>query len=136
MPFDKFVDIETLQEERREAVHQSLREITLKELKKVVNDDLSDFEGDPWQANFLRIIEEHPQGSFYHAVTREGAIVLYSRDEDAGVWVLPQTGSGPLPEDGKRHVREAIGLPASKINPHPHQPVSESRNSKSTANKP
>ena len=30
MSFDKFVDIETIQEERREAVHQSLREITLK----------------------------------------------------------------------------------------------------------
>ena len=79
MPFDKFVDIETLQQERRQAVHQSLREITLEELKKVVNESLSDFEGDPWQTNFLRIIEEHPQGSFYHAVTREGALLLYCR---------------------------------------------------------
>ena len=70
MPFDKFVNIQTLQRERWEAVHQSLREITLEELKKVVNENLSDFEGDPWQANFLRMIEEHPQGSFYHAVTR------------------------------------------------------------------
>ena len=57
MPFDKFVDIQALQKERREAVYQSLREITLEELKKVVNENLSDFEGDPWQANFLRIIE-------------------------------------------------------------------------------
>jgi RND family efflux transporter MFP subunit len=113
MPFDKFVDIQTLQKDRREAVHQSLREITLEELKKVVNENLSDFEGDPWQANFLRIIEENPQGSFYHAVTREGAIVLYCRDENAGVWVLPGSGMGPLPDEGKRHAKEAIGLPVS-----------------------
>ena len=110
MPFDKFVDVETLQKERREAVRQSLRQITLKELKKVVNDNLSDFEGDPWQANFLRLIEEHSEGSFYHGVTREGAIVLYCRDEDAGVWVLPHSGMGVLPDEGKSHVKEAIDL--------------------------
>lgn len=134
MPFDKFVDIEALQEERREAVHQSLREITLRELKKVVNDNLSDFEGDPWQANFLRLVEEHPQGRFYYGVTKEGVIVLYSRDEDAGVWVLPHSGMGPLPDEGKRHVKEAIGLPASGKKPIPHlsQPLSEAHNSKST----
>ena len=108
MPFDKFVDVETLQKERREAVRQSLRQITLKELKKVVNDNLSDFEGDPWQANFLRLIEEHSQKSFYHAVTREGAIVLYCREEDVGVWVLPHSGMGVLPDEGKSHVKEAI----------------------------
>ena len=44
--------------------------MTVAELRKIVN-ELSDFEGDPWQENFLRIIEEHPQGSFYRAVTRK-----------------------------------------------------------------
>jgi hypothetical protein len=131
MPFDKFVDIETLDEERREAVRQSLREIRLEELKEVVKESLSDFEGDPWQANFLRIIEEHPQGSFYHAVTKEGVIVLYCRDEDAGVWVLPNTGMGPLLDQGKRHVKEAIGLPVSSEKPilHSSHFLSEAHNS-------
>ena len=134
MPFDDFVNIDTLQEERREAVRQSLREIALEELKKVVSKNLSDFEGDPWQANFLRMIEEHPQGSFYHAVTTEGAIVLYCRDEDAGVWVLPQTGMGPLPDQGKRHAKEAIGLSASSKKPilNLSQSLSEAHNPKST----
>lgn len=134
MPFDKFVDFETLQEERQAAIHQSLREITLKELKKVVSDNLSDFESDPWQVNFLRMIEEHPQGSFYHAVTREDAIVLYCRDEDAGVWVLPRSGMGPLPDEGKRHVKEAITLAASgaKGSPRPSHFVGETQNPKST----
>lgn len=137
MPFDKFVDIETLQKERREAVHQSLKEITVEELKKVVKENLSDFEGDPWQANFLRMIEEHPQGSFYHGVTKEGAIVLYCRDEDAGVWVLPHSGMGPLPEEGKRHAKEAIGLPVSSEKPilHSSQFLSESHNPESTNDK-
>jgi hypothetical protein len=138
MPFDKFMNIEAVQEQRRDAVHQSVREITPEELKKLTKENLSDFEGDPWQANFLRMIEEHPQGSFYHAVTREGAIVLYSSDEDAGVWVLPGSGMGPLPDEAKGDVRAAIGLPNSgRTSPaNPSQSLPESRNSKSRGNKP
>ena len=137
MPFDKFVDFETLQEERQAAIHQSLREITREELKTVVNDNLSDFDGDPWRANFLRMIEKHPQGSFYHAVTKEGAIVLYCHDENTGVWVLPRSGMGPLPDEGKRHAKEAIGLPASSKTPilRLSQSLSEAHNSKSTTDK-
>ena len=113
MPFDKFLDIETLTEARRKAIQQSLRSMTVDELRKIARDELADFEGDPWQENFLRIIEEHPQGSFYRAVVPEGAIVLYCRDEDTGVWILPGSGMGPLEESGKRLLREAIALPLS-----------------------
>ena len=109
-PFDKLVDVDTLQEQRRQAILHSIRAITPIELKKIVAENLADFEGDPWQANFLRVMEANPQGSFYHAVTSEGVIVLYSRDEDTGVWVLPQSGMGPLPDVAKNHVRQALGL--------------------------
>ena len=116
MPFDKFVDIEIVKQERRNAVQQSLQNLTIEELKMFVNDHLSTFEGDPWQESFLRLMEKHPQGSFYGAATKEGLIVLYSRDEDTGIWVLPGCGMGPLPEEGKRHVKEAIELPLSREN--------------------
>jgi len=136
MPFDKFMNIDAIQEERRDAVQHSVRAITSDELKKLVKAHLSNFEGDPWQENFLRIMEQHPKGSFYHAVTNEGAIVIYSRDEDAGVWVLPGSALGPLPDQAKRHVREAVGLPGSNEKSIAHQSTSESHNFKSTANKP
>jgi membrane fusion protein (multidrug efflux system) len=113
MPFDKFVDIAVVSQERRQAVQQSLRNLTIEELKKLVNDHLSEFEGDPWREGFLRLIAMHPQGNFYGAVTKEGAIILYSCDEDTGIWVLPGSGMGPLPEEGKRDVKEAIKLPRS-----------------------
>jgi RND family efflux transporter MFP subunit len=137
MPFDKFVDSESLEKERWEAVHQSVRKITRDELTKIVTENLSDFEGDPWQANFLRVVEEHPEGSFYRAMTKEGVIVLYSRHADTGVWVLPHSGMGPLPDEGKRHVRKAIGLPVLSENPilRANQSVSE-RQSPKSKNKP
>gem|GEM_PF-423476 len=123
MPFDKFLDIQTITEARREAIQQSLRSISLDELKKIARDQLSEFEGDPWYTAFVRIIDEHPHGSFYCAVVPEGATVFYSREEDTGVWILPGSGMGPLEDSGKRLVREAIGLPPSskkEIRPSSH----------------
>ena len=123
MPFDKFLDIQTITEARRKAIQQSLRTISVDELKKIARDQLAEFEGDPWQENFLRIIAERPQGSFYCAVVPEGATVLYCREEDTGVWILPGGGMGPLEDSGKRLLREAIGLPLSgekEIRPSSH----------------
>jgi hypothetical protein len=59
MPFDKFVDIQTITEARRKAIQECLRTI---------------------------------------------------RDEDFGLWILPGSGMGPLPEHAKRHVKEAIAI--------------------------
>jgi hypothetical protein len=112
MPFDKFIDMETLSEERRRAVQESLESMPVTELRKVVK-ELSDFEGDPWQEKFLQVVETHPAESFYRAVTQEGAIILYCPGEDTGVWFLPGSGMGPLPEQAKRHMKEAIAAPRS-----------------------
>ena len=62
MLFEKFVDLETLNEERRKAVRESLRSMTLEEVHKLIKEVLSEFEGDPWQENFLRAIEAHRKG--------------------------------------------------------------------------
>jgi hypothetical protein len=108
MPFDKFVSLERVNEERRKAVQQSLRSVTIEEVKTVVNDVLAEFEGDPWKESFVRVMEEHPQGSFYRAAINEGAILLYCPEADTGVWVLPGSGMGPLPEPAKSDMKEAI----------------------------
>ena len=113
MLFEKFPDLDTVDKERRTAVRQTLQSITLDELRRVMKENLSEFEGDPWLEQFQRAIEAHQQGSFYRAVTPEGVILLYCRDEDIGIGVLPGSGMGPLPEQAKRDVKEAIGLPLS-----------------------
>ena len=112
MPFDKFVNMETLSEQRRTAIQESLQSMTVPELRSLVK-ELSDFEGDPWHQNFVLAIETHPEESFYRAVTQEGAIILYCPGEDTGVWFLPGSGMGPLPEQAKRHMKEAIAAPPS-----------------------
>ena len=110
MPFDKFVDIQTITEARRKAIHECLRSISVDELNKIAKDHREEFLDDPLRENFLRLIAERPDGSFYHAVLPEGIVIVYCRDEDFGLWLLPGIGMGPLPEDAKRHVKEAIAI--------------------------
>ena len=111
MPFDKFLDMQTITEARRKAIQQSLRSISIDELNKIAKDHQEEFLDDPWREKFLRLIAECPDGSFYHAVLQEGVVIVYCRDEDFGLWILPGTGMGPLPEEAKRHMKEAIAVP-------------------------
>src|SRR5512132_2995258 len=104
--------MENVSEEGRRAIQESMQNMPVAELRKVVK-ELSEFEGDPSQQKLLKIIETHPEESFYRAATQEGAIILYCPAEDTGVWFLPGSGMGPLPEEAKRHMKEAIAAPVS-----------------------
>ena len=113
MPFGKFVDMQDVSEKRRKAIQGSLETMSLVDLQQLVK-ELSDFEG----KNFVSAIEAHPEASFYRAVTQEGAIILYCPGDNTGVWFLPGSGMGPLPEGVKRHMREAMAAPGRKRTGH------------------
>ena len=112
MPFDKFVDVETINKERRKAITKSIRIISVEELKKL-GEEIFDSPDRPWRQTFLSLIAEHPGATFYHASAGEGVIFLYARDEDKGLWYLPGSGIGPLSAAGRQMMKEAI-----KAGPH------------------
>ena len=107
MPFDKFKDIDLINEERGKAIRKSLRTISVEELKKLA-DEIFHSTDDPWRDKLLQLIVENRHAAFYHAVTSDHVIFLYSRDEDIGLWFLPGSGMGPLRETGKRLMKEVI----------------------------
>ena len=108
MPFDKITYPEELLDERRKSVQQSLAPVTSSELRTVMKQHDQEFTDDPWREEFIRLITEQPQASFYRAAPQEDVVVYYCRDADFGVWVIPGSGSGPLDEVGKRVIKEAI----------------------------
>ena len=112
MPFGKFIDRENVTEERRRAIQESMQSMSVAELRKIVK-ELSEFEGDSWQQKLLEVVQTHPEESFYRAVTQEGAIILYCPGENIGVWFLPGSGMGPLPEEATRQMKEAVTAPGS-----------------------
>ena len=107
MPFDKFVDIESINKERRKAITKSIRIISVEELK-TLGEEIFDSPDRPWRQTFLSLIAEHPGATFYHASAGEGVIFLYSQDQDKGLWYLPGSGLGRLSEGSRQMMKEAI----------------------------
>jgi hypothetical protein len=107
MPFEKFVDAETLNNERRKAIAKSIRTINVDELTKLAEEVFHDTD-EPWRHTFFRLIAENPGGTFHYAVTSEGVVILYYRNEDKGLWFLPGSGKGPLSAGGQQMMKEAI----------------------------
>ena len=106
MPFEKF-DLQNRDKERRKAIAKSIRIISVEELKKL-GEEIFDSPDRPWRETFLRLIEESPGATFYHASAGEGVIFLYVRDEDKGLWFLPGSGIGPLSVAGRQMMKAAI----------------------------
>jgi hypothetical protein len=108
MPFDKFVDIDKIDDDRRNSVMKSIRTINVEELKKLA-DEIFHSPDDPWRQTLLELIAENPGATFYHADAGEGVNFLYSRDIDKGLWYLSGSGMGPLSVRARQMMKEAIG---------------------------
>jgi len=107
MPFDKFADIDSINEARHKAVGESIRPISIEELRNL-GEEIFDSPDHPWREKFFQLIAENPQAAFYHADAGEGVIFLYDRDQDTGLWCLPKSGMGRLSERGRQIMKEAI----------------------------
>ena len=106
MPFEKF-DLENLDKERRKAVANSIRTMSVEELKALGN-EIFRYADDPWREAFFRFIAENPGATFHHAVMTDGVNIVYCRDQDKGMWFLPGSGMGPLQATGRRMMSEII----------------------------
>jgi|ERR1043166_2884328 hypothetical protein len=104
MSFETF-DLGNLNKERRQAIAKSIRSINVDELKKL-GDEIFHFADDPWRETFFKFIADHPGSTFHHAVTSDGVNLLYCRDGNKGMWFLPGSGMGPLPERGCQVMKE------------------------------
>ena len=107
MPFEKFEDAAAIDSARRKAIAKSIRIISVEELKKL-GEEIFDSPDRPWRETFLSVVTENPGATFYHALAGEGVILLYARANDKGLWYLPGSGLGPLPEGGRQMMKEAI----------------------------
>jgi hypothetical protein len=62
MPFDKF-DLENLDKERRKSVANSIRAMSVEELKALGN-EIFRYADDPWREKFFGFIAENPAPLF------------------------------------------------------------------------
>ncbi len=107
MPFEKFEDVQAIDNERRKAIAKSIRIISVEETQETWRRNL-DSPDRPWRQTFLSLIAENSGGTFYHASAGGGVIFLYPRDNDKGLWYLRGSGVGPLSVAGRQIMRKAI----------------------------
>src|ERR1041385_8988391 len=74
MPFEKF-DLENLDKDRRKALAQSIRTISVEELK-AIGDQIFRYADDPWREAFLKFIAENPGATFHHGVMSDGVNIV------------------------------------------------------------
>ena len=98
MPFDT-VNMEEITKARRKAIAESIRTISVEELK-ALGERLFPFVGDPWRDKFFAFLHENPGATFHHATTHDHVQIIYCRDKEKGMWFLPGTGMGPMQPKG------------------------------------
>jgi hypothetical protein len=106
MAFEKF-DLENLDKERRKAVANSIRTMSVEELKALGN-EIFRHADDPWREKFFGFIAENPGSTFHHAVMSDGVNIVYCRDQDKGMWFLAGSGMGPLQATGRKMMSDIV----------------------------
>src|SRR5260370_22521445 len=105
MPFDKFFDIDSINEERRKAVAKSIRTISTEEFKKL-GEEIFDSPDHPWREKFFQLIAQKPAAPVFQAHAGEGGIFFYDPDQENRLWGLPKSGRGPLSVKGRQIIEE------------------------------
>ena len=94
-------------ENRRKMIRETIRRATLDELKELGAQQFP-VATDPWCEKYNAFLKEHVNARFYRAKSPEGAIVLYCRDGEKGIWFLPGLGTGIVQPRGLAILREIV----------------------------
>ena len=87
MAFDT-VNMEEITKARRKAIAESIRTISIEELK-ALGERLFPLVEDPWREKFFGFITENPGATFHHATTHDHVQIIYCHAKDKGMWFMP-----------------------------------------------
>jgi hypothetical protein len=73
-----------------------------------MGDQIFHYADDPWREAYFKFIAEHGDCTVHHGVTSDAVNVLYCADRDVGMWFLPGSGMGPLPERARVAMKKII----------------------------
>ena len=107
------LDIESIMSERRHAIEETIREVSVAELQ-TLGDKLFPDVTHPWLQKYHDFLEENRGAIFYHGSTHEHIHVVYCRSKEKGIWFIPGVGIGILQEKGLKALREIVDAGMSR----------------------
>jgi hypothetical protein len=102
------LDIESINEDRRKAVEQSIQVISMGDLKSL-GEELFPFLDHPWRQLFFEFIEEHASDTVYHGKSDDGFEVIYCPATEKGMWFTRSRAMGPLQARAIAAMKEIVG---------------------------
>ena len=106
MPFDT-VNMEEITKARRKAIAESIRTISVEELK-ALGARLFPLMDNPWRDKFFAFITENAGATFHHAIAHDGVQIIYCPAKDKGMWFLPGSGMGPMQPKGLGILKQIV----------------------------
>ena len=91
-------DFKSIMDARRKSVENSIRPISIDELKSLEESLFRDA-GDVWYEPFRQFVDENRHSTFFHATADDQIQVVYCREKEKGIWFIPERAIGIL--DGK-----------------------------------
>ena len=101
------LNISEITDERRKALQETIRPITVEELK-TVGEEIFPYHDSAWRERYYEFLAENPGSTFYHGTTREGIHIIYCHTKEKGIWYLPGSGLGPLMEKGLKTMKKIV----------------------------
>ena len=102
------LDIESITEDRRKAIEQTIQVISVEDLKSL-GEKLFPFLDHPWRQTFFEFVEEHASDTFYHATTHDPVEIIYCPAKGKGMWFTQGKGMGPFQARGIGILKEIVG---------------------------
>jgi hypothetical protein len=106
MPSDN-LNMEDLTEDRRKAIAESIRTISVEELKSL-GEGLFPYLDHPWRKTFFDFLHENAGATFHYATTNDRIHFIYCRAQEKGMWFMPGSGMGPLQPKGLKILKEIV----------------------------
>ena len=106
MPFET-INMEEITKARRKAIAESIRTISVEELK-ALGEQLFPLMDNPWREKFFGFITENPGATFHHATAHDGVQIIYCNTENKGMWFMPGTGMGPMQPKGLAILKQIV----------------------------
>src|SRR5207248_8121185 len=98
MPFES-INMEEITKARRKAIAESIRTISVEELK-ALGERLFPHMDNPWREKFFGFIAENVGATFHHAATHDNVQIIYCNTKNKGMWFMPGIGMGPMQPKG------------------------------------
>ena len=102
------LNMDEITEARRNAIAETIRTITVEELKSL-GEGLFPSVDHPWREKFFAFLAENAGATFHHATTHDRVHIIYCDAQNKGMWFQLGGGMGPLQAKGLGILKAIVG---------------------------